>query len=141
MNSRIIKRAPLTLALVLFGTALAACNAEDEQDLRDTGRDVQQQTRELSEDARRESSDAWASLRTDGERLVDQVQTRNDPESKQQLLDRCRDTLERLRKAGSPRAGQVDDLCTAIRAADVSNDSVWDGIRQRFNQLNQEFQP
>lgn len=119
----------LVLLPLLFGiVAVAACTESDKEDARNTAADAKQQAK-----------DAWASLKTDGERLVDRVQTRNDPEAKQQLLDKCRDSLERLRKSDSSFADNVAKLCNQIRDADPGNSSAWNDIKSRIDQLNRDL--
>lgn len=91
---------------------------------------------EGAEDARAAAENSFADLRTQGERLVDQVETRNAPEAKEQLLERCRDVLERLRKAGSNNADRLDSLCNRIRDTDVTNQQVWREIKDELRTLN-----
>jgi hypothetical protein len=71
-----------------------------------------------------------------GERLVDEIRTRNAPEAKQQLLDRCRDALERLREADSEDAERVESLCDRIRDTDIEDSSVWNDIKEQIEQLD-----
>jgi len=115
---------------VALATLLAACGDGD-TDTEATGDTVE----EAARDARQEAEDAFASLRTDGERLIDELQTRNAPEVKQQLLDRCRDALERLRQAGSDQTDRVDDLCNRIRETDPNDPALWRDVRQQLEQL------
>lgn len=114
-------------ALVLLG---AACGGNG-NDLETTQSSVAQ----ASDSARSQAEDAFASLRTDAERFVDQIRTRNSPEIKQELLKQCRDIEERLRKADSPDAGRVDKICNRIRDTDPSDDKVWSDIRKEINEL------
>ncbi|MFN8556323.1 MAG: hypothetical protein U0531_02875 [Dehalococcoidia bacterium] len=93
---------------------------------------------DAARDAGRTAGDAFAELRTNGERLVDRVQTSNDPAAKQQLLDTCRDALARLRREGSNAEKRVDNLCTSIRETDPNTPAAWDGIRQRMNEIRRQ---
>lgn len=124
---------PLLLLPLLFGLiAAAACTASEQQD-------AKQQVQQTGKDIKQQSKDAWAGIRTDGERLADRVQTRNDADAKKELLSKCRDALERMRKADSAAADQVDKLCNQIRDADVNNSSAWNDIKARLNELNQQL--
>ncbi len=117
----------ITIAL---GTLFVACgdNDVDTQATEDT-------VAEATRDAREEAENAFASLRTEGERLLDEFQTRNAPEAKQKLLEQCRDVLERLRKANSDQVGRVDSLCNRIRETDPTNASVWREVRDEIAKL------
>lgn len=121
------------MILVFFALAgvLTACGSDD-VDTDATGDTIE----ETAEDAREAAEDAMADLRTGAERFVDEIQTRNAPEAKEQLLERCRDALERLRKADSDDADRVEELCGRIRDADVKNASVWDEIKAEIEKLD-----
>ena len=80
---------------VLLALAMLSVACGDDintEETRDTVADMTEESREAAEIA-------FAELRTQGERLVDQIETRNAPEAKEDLLNRCRVALERLRKA------------------------------------------
>lgn len=79
------------------------------------------------------ADDVWANLRTESEELVDEVATGNS-EAQEQLLERCRETLEELRKAEDPGAERVGQLCDNIRDAD--DETAWDDIRQEFGDID-----
>lgn len=100
-----------------------------------TGNNVEQRTEEAADDARETARDVWASVRTDAERLIDEIRTRDAPRLKEQLLDGCRDALENLREAGSDRADDVDRLCNRVRDTDVTNTDVWSEIKREIDQL------
>ena len=123
----------LLMALVLAGAAVGIACTEEEAARTD------QQVRETSSEARQQAREAWASVRTDGERLIDQIQTRNDPEAKQDLLDDCRDALERLRKNDAAIADRVEKLCDRIRDTDVSAGSAWNDVKQQLRDINREL--
>jgi hypothetical protein len=125
-----IGRHALVIITIALAALLAGCG-ENGADTEATGDTVE----EAAMDARQEAEDAFASLRTDAERLIDELQTRNAPEIKQQLLDRCRDILERLREAGSDQTDRVDDLCNRIRDADPNDPAVWRDVREQLEQL------
>lgn len=119
------------LVTIVLGTLFVACgdNDVDTQATQDTVADA-------TSDARQEAENAFASLRTEGERLLDEFQTRNAPEAKQKLLEQCRDVLERLRKADSDQVGRVDSLCNRIRETDPTNASVWREVREEIAKLS-----
>lgn len=116
--------------LALAGV-LVACGADDidTEATRDT-------IEETGQEARQAAEEAMADLRTGAERFVDQMQTRDAPQAKQQLLERCRDVLERLRKADSDDAGRVESVCDRIRDTDVENASAWDEIKKEIEKLD-----
>ena len=125
-------RGAVLLIAIALGMLFVACgdNDVDTEATRDTVEDA-------TRDAREEAENAFATLRTEGERLLDEFQTRNAPEVKQQLLDRCRDALERLRKANSDQADRVDSLCNRIRETDPSNTPVWGEVRDEIAKLRE----
>ena len=124
--------APKTLIISIFALAgvLIGCSSDDVDT--EATRDTIEQAGGDVQDAAREG---LASLRTDAERLVDEIQTRNAPEAKQQLLDRCRDALERLRRAGSNDADRVAGICDRIQNSDVGNRRAWDDIKQEIEKI------
>ena len=122
---RTMLRLLLALPLLLIGAVVAAgCTEGDERAAEKTAKDAQQ-----------EAKDAWAELRTEGERLVDRVQRSNDAEAKQELLTRCRNVLERLRNVNDPNAGRVENYCDSIEATNPKDSTNWDTIRQRLREL------
>lgn len=123
-------RRAVVLITISLGLLFVACG--DDADTEATQDTVEEATR----DAREEAENAFATLRTEGERLLDEFQTRNAPEAKQKLLDQCRDVLERLRKADSDQVGRVDSLCNRIRETDPSNASVWREVRDEITKLS-----
>jgi nucleotidyltransferase/DNA polymerase involved in DNA repair len=125
-------RCAVVLVAIALGTLLAGCgdNDVDPQATRDT-------VEESAGDAREQAENAFASLRTDAERLLDQFQTRNAPEAKQQLLDHCRDVLERLRRANSKNVDRVESICDRIRDTDPANSSTWREVRDEINKLRE----
>ncbi len=125
-------RYALAMITVALGALFVGCGDND-ADTEATGDTVEQAAGE----ARQEAEKAFASWRTDAERLLDEIQTRNAPEAKQQLLDRCRDALEQLREADSAQADRVDDLCNRIRDTEVSNMSVWREVKDEVAKLPQ----
>lgn len=122
--------------LLMATLVLVGCSEDTEREARETATSLREEAEEATRDVREAAQDAWASLRTDGERLVDEVRTRDDPAAQQRLLEECRDTLERLRRAESPGAGRVDELCNRIRNTDVHDDSAWDDIKRELQRLN-----
>ncbi len=123
------RRTVLCVLLALAMLSVACGDDIDTEETRDTAA-------ERAEEAREAAENAIAELRTQGERLVDQIETRNAPEAKEELLNRCRDVLERLRKAASESAERVDSLCNRIRDADVENEGQWRDIKEELGKLN-----
>jgi hypothetical protein len=120
-------------ACLLASWAVAlACTEEDQAD-------IEQTAQETTRDARTEARQAWASLRADSDRLIDRVRTRNDPQAKQELLESCRDTQERLQKDKNEFADEVNDVCNRIRDTDVSRTEAWDAIKKRIDELNRDL--
>lgn len=125
------------LAMVLLAGAVigAACEGESNG----TAEQAQDRASTTASDLRERAADAWAGLRTDGERLIDDVQTRNDPEAKDQLLDHCRDAEEQLREADSANADRVNEFCDRVRDTDVDDSDAWQRIKAEFDQLRNEL--
>ena len=121
----------LAAALVALSVVGIACS--------DDGTVDTDKARDQAQSIRKETRDAWASMRTDGDRLVDQIQTRNDASAKQQLLDNCRKSVEEMRKNDAPNADQVNKFCDKVRDTDVSNRSGWDDVKNQFRELNTRF--
>ena len=86
-----------------------------------------------------QSKDAWAKMRTDSDRLVDNVQKNKDQASKQTLLDNCRNTQEQMAKNDAERARRVERVCDQIRDADPANSNAWSDIKKRLDELNKEI--
>ncbi len=115
----------IALPLLFIGALVAAgCTEGDERAAEKTAKDVQQG-----------AQDGWADLRTDGERLVDRIQTGNDAEAKRELLERCRNVLERLRTTNDPNVSRVENYCDTIEATSPKDSTSWDMIRQRLQEL------
>jgi hypothetical protein len=122
--------------LLVASLGAVACEDGGEATADRANESVRETTRNLSEDTR----EAWAELRVDTERLLDQAQTRNDPEAKERVLSQCRDLEEKLRKEDAPNADRVNEFCDKIRTADPNNSSAWNEIKQRFTELNDRIQ-
>lgn len=117
----------LAISIAALGLAFGACGDGDTADrTADTVENV-------AEDASETAENAWASLRTEFEELVDEAAT-GDSEAQDQLLERCRETLEELRKADDPGAERVGQLCDNIRDAD--DQTAWDELRQDFEEID-----
>lgn len=131
-SNRSRSRTAVALIAIVFGTLFAACgdNDVDPEATQDT-------VESAARDAREEAEDAFATLRTEAERLMDEFQTRNASEAKEKLLEQCRDALERLRRAESDQADRVDSLCDRIRETDPSNSSVWSEVRDEIAKLRE----
>jgi len=120
----------LIISIFALSGVLTGCSSDD-VDTELTRDTIERTTQNVQEAAR----DGVATLRTDAERLVDDIQTRNAPEAKQQLLDRCRDALERLRKAGSNDADRVAGICDRTQNSEIENRPVWDEIKQEIEKI------
>jgi len=133
-----MKRIPsrTVAAAVLFGAVAGVACSDDGTVDTDKAKETAQQAQQ---DITQETRGAWATLRTDGSRLIDQVQTRNDPEAKQQLLNRCRDTVENMRKNDTANADQVNKLCDKIRDTEPNSQNAWNDIKTQFNELNTRY--
>jgi len=128
---------PRLLATALFVSAVAgvACSDDGSVDT-DRARDQAQQTQQ---EVTKEAKDAWATLRTDGERLIDEIQTHNDQGAKDRLLNECRDALERMRQNDAANAERVDKFCDRVRETDPNSQSAWNEIKAEFRELNDAF--
>lgn len=122
----------LAVVAVAVGALLVGCG-DDDVDTQATEDTIEQGTNE----AREEAEQAFATLRTNGERLLDEIQTRNAPELKERLLDECRDALERLRRADSDQADRVDALCERIRDTDPNNTAVWREVKDELAKMRE----
>jgi hypothetical protein len=122
-------RKHLGAALLGVAVIVGACTEEEAED-------VGRQVGEATEDAVAAAQDAWATLRTDADRLVDEIKTGDDSQAKEELLERCRNAVEKLRKAESDQAERLDEVCDRIRDMDPSdNDTSWDEIQNRIEEL------
>ncbi|MDQ4089738.1 MAG: hypothetical protein M3163_05490 [Actinomycetota bacterium] len=131
-STRFRSRSGLAVIVIALGALFVACGDND-VDTEATQDTVEDATR----DARQETENAFATLRTEAERLVDEFQTRNAPEAKQRLLEQCRDVLERLRRADSDQVGRVESLCSRIRDTDPTNASLWREVRDEITKLRE----
>lgn len=129
MNRTILRAAAVLLLVV--GVGAVACTAEGDGNTGAAG----QQVKDVGADLKKSATDAWASLTTDSDRLVDRVQTRNDADAKKELLDRCRDAQERLKKANSGSTDRATKLCDRIRDADVNTPAVWNDIKNELKAI------
>ncbi len=112
---------------------LVACGDEDADMAQDR---VSPQTEQAAQDAKAAARDALASLRTDAERFVNELQSTDAPKAKQALLDKCRDVLEKLRKENSDAVAQTERACERIQETDVSNRDAWEQIKSEIARLN-----
>jgi len=122
----------LVVVAIAAGALLVGCG-DDDVDTQATQDTIEQGSNE----ARQEAEQAFATLRTNGERLLDEIQTRNAPELKERLLDECRDALERLRRADSDQASRVEALCDRIRDTDPNDTGVWRDVREEIEKLRE----
>src|SRR3712207_5202581 len=102
--------------LALFGGVAVACDEDPEVNTPDVNTEqVQNRANEVASNVKESSKNAWASISTDGNRLIDSVQTRNDAGAKQDLLNNCRHVEEKMRKEHVSGSRQVNDFCDDIR--------------------------
>ena len=118
---------PRLLAVAVLAGAVVSIACDSESDVNSD--QAQQQVKEVSQNVKQEVRQAWAGFQTDSERLVDDVQTRKDPEAKKKLVDSCRDTLERLRREDADSASRIEKICDKIRDTDVNNNSAWNDVK------------
>ena len=131
-------RGAVVLITMALGMLFVACGDDADTELTQQDTETTQDTvDDAARDAREETENAFATLRTEGERLMDEFQTRNAPEAKEKLLEQCRDVLERLRKANSDQADRVDSLCNRIRETDPSDASMWREVRDEITKLRE----
>ncbi len=126
---RLTRHLALLVAAIVL---LVACGDGDA----DTAQDPPPQAEEVAQDASEATKDALASLRTDAERLLDEIRTQDAPRFKEELLERCRDALERLRQAESDAAQRAEQLCSRIQDTDVANADAWSDIKREIDQLD-----
>ena len=125
----------LSVVLLVGSVAAAGCSNDTTVDTEK----AKDQANRATEQITKETRDAWASLRTDGDRLADQVQTRKDPEAKQQLLAKCRDSAEQMRKNDQGNCDRVNTLYDRIRDADPNCIGAWNDIKNQLKDLNTRF--
>lgn len=111
---------------------LAGCGDSDDS-AQDNIDQIEDTVREGADDVAEAADNAWASFRTNFERLVDKAAT-GDSEAQEELLQNCRDTLQDLREADDPDADRVGELCDKIRDAD--DDTAWDELRSEVEELD-----
>ncbi len=123
------------LLITLLLAALGATACSDDGGVDEAADRTQDTAADVAEDARASAENAFVDLRTRAEEFIDDVQARGAPEAKERVLDQCRNALKELRKADSPDAERVDELCNQIRETDVSNSDAWEQIKDQLNQL------
>lgn len=129
---------PRLLAVLAIAMAAVAVACEGGSDI--NTEEAESTVRDAANNAQQQAEDAWASLRTDGERLIDEVQTRNDPEAKDQLLNSCRDAEQRLRENDNANADRVNEFCDSVRDGDPNDTGAWERIKSEFQQLRNQIQ-
>ncbi|MBW3614455.1 MAG: hypothetical protein KY439_03985 [Actinobacteria bacterium] len=95
-----------------------------------------EETQEAAGDVRQAAVDAWGSLKNDAERLVNEIQSNKDPNAKQELLERCRDSVDKLRDADSGQVDEAQSLCDRIQNTDVDAGEAWNEIKKEIAELN-----
>lgn len=125
------------LALTVVSVLVAGCgNGDGGQEAEDTVRDVAESAQDRAEGAAESLEDGWATLRTEAESLIDAISTRNDPEAKTQLLEKCRERLEDLRQADADDVQRVETLCDRIRDTDVDAGDAWTEIKKEIDDID-----
>ena len=123
----------LVLAVAAGGATLAvACDGDTDTEK------AKQQVKDVGKDVQKETKEAWTTLRTDGERLVDRVQNTSDEGARRQLVNNCRDAQQRMAN-DADRAGRVSKLCDRIQNTDVNAKDAWNDIRREIQDLNREI--
>ncbi len=120
------------VALVVVALALGGCSEDGDGTVAPAAEEVE----DAAVDARRAAVDGWDSLKNDAERLVNEIQSNKDPNAKQELLERCRDSVNKLREADSAQADRAQSLCDRIQNTDVDAGEAWQEIKEEIAQLN-----
>jgi hypothetical protein len=126
-----MRRTARAAGTLLLASALAVGACGDD-DVDSAAQRAEEGAERVKDEAAEGAEDAFATFRTGFERLIDEASS-GDSESKERLLDECRDSLERLRKDNDPRADRVGALCEKIRNTDDGN--TWKEIREEYDQL------
>ncbi len=104
----------LALPLLVLGLVLVA-GCDDEQVTGEEGR-VRRETREVLENIRKD---------------LDSIT----PERKEQLVRRCVNAVEQLRKNNDPQADRLLDFCDSLEDTNPNTPAAWDDIRRRLDEL------
>jgi hypothetical protein len=140
-----VRKPTIALALAVVAGLFVGCGDDDDgqatsdttqNDVGQVAEDVREGAENVASEAAQKLRTGWASLRTNSERLVDEIKTRNDSEAKQQLLDECRDRLQDAREADSDQVERIESVCDRIRDTDVNAGDTWDSIRKEIDDID-----
>lgn len=140
-----VRKLTIAVVLVAVGGLFIGCGGDDDgqatsdttqNDAGQVADDIQEGAENVASEAAQKLRTGWASLRTNSERLVDEIKTRNDSEAKQQLLDDCRNRLQEAREANSDQADRIESVCDRIRDTDVNAGETWDNIRKEIEDID-----
>lgn len=109
----------VSLLMALGAAVIAGC--DDDTSAGVSGREAQQETRRTLEDLRTEISGDVT------------------PERKQQMLQRCRTAVDRLRRSDDPQADRLADFCQSLEATNPDTPAAWNDIRARLDELITQF--
>jgi hypothetical protein len=140
-----VRKPTIAMALAVVAGLFVGCGDDDDgqatsdttqNDVGQVAEDVREGAENVASEAAQKLRTGWASLRTNSERLVDEIKTRNDSEAKQQLLDECRDRLQDAREADSDQVERIESVCDRIRDTDVNAGDTWDSIRKEIDDID-----
>jgi hypothetical protein len=137
--------AALALAGAVVGVACSESGTVDKEKAKDQAQTAATQVQQSAQNAQnspaaQDAQAAWASLRSDAYSLIDQLQTRADPGTKQQLLDRCRATQDQFKKNNdAANADRVGKVCDQVRDTQPNAQGAWNEIKSQINKLDFEM--
>ena len=134
--------AALLLAGAVAGVACSESGTMDKDTAKDKAQTAATQVQQSAQSAAnsQDLQSAWASLRSDAYSLIDQLQTRADPGTKQQLLDRCRATQDQFKKNNDmANADKVGKVCDRVRDTDPNAQGAWNEVKSQINKLDLEM--
>lgn len=82
---------------------------------------------------------SWASVYSDAQSLLNQLQSQNAPQLKQSLLNKCATAQQQANQNDATLGSKIQSLCTMISNTDVSNNQAWNQVRQQLNNLNSQI--
>ena len=135
LHGRRWRGALAVVALVAVGVLLGACSGGEAGSANGAADNVRRDASATANEVRTRVSDAWASLRSDGEQLIDKSRTSADPNAKADLLARCRDARDRLATNNPDQAGRVERFCNNVRDANPGDSAAWETIKREFGAL------
>ncbi len=128
----------LFCSIALAGAVAVGCGSDaDDTTASEAASSIESVVGSAATRAGEASQDVLASLHTESERLMDDIQsgdTGKADTARKELLDNCRDSLEQLRQDEAPEADQVEGLCDKIRDADT--DAEWTEVQSELAALS-----